>query len=482
MLNRDASDESRKLLLSPYFTILAAGFGFLSDGYQNTLMTMGNVVFRKLYPREYTSSVSTRVSNASLVGTIIGQILVGILCDRVGRKSALVLTTALIVLGATLATAAHGANGSVSGLFWFLTVARGITGVGVGGEYPAGSTTASESANERWAEHRGPVFIMATHFLLVLGSPLAISVFLIALLAAGNDNLTAVWRASFGVGIALPLVVFYFRLRMVSSKLYKEGAIRRRVPYVLVIKRYWKQLLGTCGAWFLFDFITFPNSIFSASIISNVIHNGDLKRTAEFQLLLTSLALPGTILGAFLCNPFGRRRTMMLGFAGYMVFGLILGLAYDKITQIIPLFVVMVLFQCEVSNSRYGLMQSVGHMGPGDMMGLVSAESYPTSIRGTCYGLSAAFGKLGAAVGTQVFKPIQEHLGKKWTFIIAAICGTAGIIVTYFLIPDLTGIDLADEDEKFMQYLSDNGWTGRVGEENEALRDDDDASASKDSI
>ncbi|PPQ71769.1 hypothetical protein CVT24_006530 [Panaeolus cyanescens] len=350
--------ESKRLRLSPYFTILAAGFGFLSDGYQNTLMTMGNVVFRKIYPKEYTSAVSTRVSNASLVGepfafdegvqcftspispgTIIGQILVGLLCDRVGRKSAMVLTTALIVLGAILATASHGVNGSASSLFWFLTIA----------------------------------------------------------------------------------------------------------------------------------------SIFSASIISNVIHDGDLKRTAEFQLLLTSLALPGTVLGAFLCNPFGRRRTMMLGFAGYMwslqygAIGLILGLAYDKITQIIPLFVVM-----------YGLMQSVGHMGPGDMLGLVVSNLYQVMNnihRGTCYGLSAAFGKLGAAVGTQIFKPIQEHLGKKWTFIIAAICGAVGIIVSYFLVPDMTGIDLADEDEKFLKCLADNGWKGFVGEAE--TNKDDDASVSK---
>ena len=33
--------------------------------------------------------------------------------------------------------------------------------------------------------------------------------------------------------------------------------------------------------------------------------------------------------------------------------------------------------------------------------------------RGTCYGLSAAIGKTGAAVGTQAFTPIQNHLGKK---------------------------------------------------------------------
>lgn len=46
-----------------------------------------------------------------------------------GRKAALVFTTLVIVLGATLGTVAHGAHGSAKGLFWFLTFARGITGV-----------------------------------------------------------------------------------------------------------------------------------------------------------------------------------------------------------------------------------------------------------------------------------------------------------------------------------------------------------------
>ena len=104
------------------------------------------MVFKRLYPKDYTSSVSTRVSNALLVGkyihsshrclgftsylgAIIGQLFVGLVCDRMGRKVALVFTTLLIVLGATLGTAAHGAHGSAKGLFWFLTFARGLTGI-----------------------------------------------------------------------------------------------------------------------------------------------------------------------------------------------------------------------------------------------------------------------------------------------------------------------------------------------------------------
>ena len=39
--------------------------------------------------------------------------------------------------------------------------------------------------------------------------------------------------------------------------------------------------------------------------------------------------------------------------------------------------------------------------------------------------------------------------------------------MTYFFVPDLTGVDLADEDVKFMKYLADNGWEGEVGEDDD---------------
>jgi MFS family permease len=125
-----------------------------------------------------------------------------------------------------------------------------------------------------------------------------------------------------------------------------------------------------------------------------------------------------------------------------VVFGLIVGCAYDKITRIVPLFVIF-----------YGLMLSSGNLGPGDMLGLLSSESYATAVRGTCYGISAALGKTGAVAGTGVFTPIQTNRGKKWTFIIAAICGVVGVLVTYFLIPNVTGEDLAIKGEKSRAFL-----------------------------
>ncbi|EJD41536.1 MFS Git1p-related glycerophosphoinositol permease [Auricularia subglabra TFB-10046 SS5] len=446
--------STRRETLSSYFTIICAGFALISDGYQNNLMTMTNVVFKRLYPHDYTPAVSTRVSNALLVGAIIGQIVVGFICDRIGRKTAIVATTALIVIGATIGTAAHGAHGSAQGLFWCMTFARGITGIGVGGEYPASSSSASEAANERFISRRGPIFIMVTNFVLSFGGPLAVSVFLIVISAAGENHLNTVWRVCFGIGILLPIIVFFFRLRMINSRLYRRSAMKRRVPYNLVLRRYWKRLIGTCGAWFLYDFVTFPNGIFSGQILSTVVKNQDIKQTAEWQLLLSSIALPGVFVGAWLCDRLGRKQTMMLGFSGYLVFGLIIGIAFPRIVAITPLFVVF-----------YGLMNSFGNLGPGDMLGLLSSESYATPVRGTCYGLSAAIGKAGAAVGTQAFLPIQNNLGKRWTFIVAAIVGVTGILVTWIFVPNLSGEDLAHEDAEFEQYLLRHGWTGEVGED-----------------
>lgn len=330
-----------------------------------------------------------------------------------GRKVAIILTTGMIILGLALSAGANGT--SIAGMFWMLTIARGITGFGTGGEYPASSTSASESANAYTLKRRGSIFILVTNLPLTFGVPLASSIFLIVLSAAGESNPSTVWRVCFGIGIIFPVTVFYWRVKMMNSELYRRGAIKKQVPYLLIIRYYWKSLIGSCGTWFLYDFVTIPNAVFSGTIIANVVPEGDVKSTAEWQLLLGALALPGVVLGALLLDKIGRKRIMMIGFGGYLVFGLVIGCAYQQISGILPLFVIF-----------YGVMLSFGNFGPGNLLGIISTESYATAVRGTCYGLSAALGKTGAAVGTQVFQPLEDNLGVRWTFVIAAIVGLVG--------------------------------------------------------
>ncbi|KAJ7085741.1 major facilitator superfamily transporter [Mycena belliarum] len=453
---------SRKEQLSSAFTIACSGFALISDGLQNNIMSLTNVVFGQIYGSAYSSVWSTQLSNSLTVGTILGQLVIGYICDIKGRKWGIVLSTVLIVVGVILCTAAHGANGSFHGFLWmftasYLQVARGITGFGVGGEYPSSSTSAAEAANERMLKQRGPVFIMVCSSLCAIGTPIACILYLIVFQAAGglHANLSTVWRTVFGISALPPLLVFYFRLKMLNSVLYRKGAIQKNVPYALTLRYYWRSLIGTAGAWFLYDFIVFPNGVFSGVIISSIVKAKGhelVRKTAEYQLLLGVIALPGCFVGAALVNRLGRRNTMILGFSGYLIFGLIVGLAYDKVIKNVAGFVVL-----------YGLMNSFANAGPGDMLGLTSSESYATAVRGTCYGFSAAVGKTGAAIGTQAFTPIRNNLGPRWTFIIAAICGLAGMLVTVLFIRNDLGGDLAEEDAKFAAFLTANGWSGEVG-------------------
>lgn len=166
--------------------------------------------------------------------------------------------------------------------------------------------------------------------------------------------------------------------------------------------------------------------------------------------------------------------------------------------KVVPAFVIL-----------YGLMQSFGNLGPGSVLGLASAESYATAVRGTCYGFSAAIGKVGAVVGTQTFTPIRDNLGPRWTFVrqvprssrlteaqpadelrLSTDCRGSlrrrwrprhlllraqRVRRSLFLsslphrLPTLTirlrslNGDLADEDVKFAAFLKSRGWDGTMG-------------------
>lgn len=240
---------------------------------------------------------------------------------------------------------------------------------------------------------------------------------------------------------------------MLNSKLYRAGAIRKNVPYWLAIRKYWPRLIGTCGAWFLYDWVAFSSGAFSSTIIATVLNRPTLLRTGEYQLLLGAIALPGAFVGALTIKYLGARIQMILGFCGYIIIGLITGLLWFHVIKSPALFVVL-----------YGLLASFGNFGPGSCLGLVSSESYPTALRGTAYGLSAAIGKVGAVVGTEVFKPVQNSIGTRYVFIIAAGIGAVGVIVTAVFVPDTTKFDLAAEDEEWRQYLLSNGWDGYMGD------------------
>ena len=89
-------------------------------------------------------------------------------------------------------------------------------------------------------------------------------------------------------------------------------------------------------------------------------------------------------------------------------------------------------------------------------------------MRGHFLGLAAAVGKAGAAIGTQVFTPIQnsfadEFKGVQGVFLIGAAFAAVGGIIAWTLIPDRER-DLETEDARFRAYLQEHGYSADFGE------------------
>jgi len=102
-------------------------------------------MLKKIYGKRYTQSpAQSNVSSIAFAGTVVGQLVFGVLSDYWSRTNALVLSTLILILFAALGAGSYGAGGSASGLFAALTAYRFLLGIGIGGEYPAGSVAAAE--------------------------------------------------------------------------------------------------------------------------------------------------------------------------------------------------------------------------------------------------------------------------------------------------------------------------------------------------
>lgn len=89
---------------------------------------------------QYTSDDKTRISNALIVGQIFGILLLGFVTDWWSRKAGMVFTSSLVVVGSLMATLALRVEHlGIENMLWYLTIVRGMAGVGVGGEFPAGA-------------------------------------------------------------------------------------------------------------------------------------------------------------------------------------------------------------------------------------------------------------------------------------------------------------------------------------------------------
>jgi hypothetical protein len=117
--------------VSMVMMVVFSGLAIGSDGFNASIIGNIELLMEVIYPQALTTAVAARLSNAFMVGMILGMLLFGYISDKLGRKTGAVLTTTILVLGIALSAGANGLTDD--GMFWMLIVARGIAGVGAGG-------------------------------------------------------------------------------------------------------------------------------------------------------------------------------------------------------------------------------------------------------------------------------------------------------------------------------------------------------------
>lgn len=224
---------------------------------------------------------------------------------------------------------------------------------------------------------------------------------------------------------------------------------------------YWFRLMIVSFIWFIYDFLTYSFSIYSSSWIAIILGDDTaLWKSFGWNTIVNVFYLPGAIGGAFISDWIGPKKALVIFVFLQGIVGFIMAACYGLLDTSAHVggFVVV-----------YGIFLSLGEAGPGDNIGLIASKTSATSIRGQYYAIAAAFGKIGAFVGTYVFPIIQSNApggadsvrgGQDPFFVSSALCIFSAIIA-FFLLPQIGQDTITSEDIKFRAYLESHGWDTR---------------------
>ncbi|KAF2416693.1 MFS phospholipid transporter Git1 [Tothia fuscella] len=447
--------------------VIACGAGLFSDGYLNAIIGSVNTMLGKIYGDTYKKSKSVaNISSITFAGTVLGMLFFGYTSDHYSRKWSLMASTLIIIVFAILATGSYGAGGSPRGMFAALTAYRFLLGIGIGGEYPAGSVGCAESTGELKAGSRNKWFIMFTNVQIDLGFVIAAIVACVVVVATSENHLRAAWRICLGLGVLPPLSLLYLRLKLQEPEAFKrESMSNTKTPWLLVIKFYWFRLSVVSIIWFVYDFSAYSFGIYSSSILLNILgKTAPLWKTFAWNILINFFYMPGCILGAFMADIkwLGPRKLLTFAMVAQAIIGYIMAGCYKYLNtpQNVGGFVVV-----------YGIFLALGELGPGNNIGLLASKTSATCIRGQYYGIAAAMGKIGAFSGSWALDALQKNAGDNRPikqgqdpFWVASTLAIFAALLAWFCLPNVGQDTIDEEDVKFREYLVANGYdTSKMG-------------------
>ena len=199
------------------------------------------------------SSGAANIAAIAFAGTVVGQLFFGYTSDKWSRRNSLLVATVVMIIFTALSAGSYG-GGSLSGMIAALTAYRFLVGIGIGGEYPAGSVAAAEASGELKSGTRNFWFIMFTNVAIDWGFVIGAFVPYILVLIFTESHLRAAWRVGLGLGVIPPIALLLLRLRLQEPEEYKRESMKHvKIPYGLVIRYYWMRLFVVGLIWFLYD-------------------------------------------------------------------------------------------------------------------------------------------------------------------------------------------------------------------------------------
>ena len=149
-----------------------------------------------------------------------------------------------------------------------------------------------------------------------------------------------------------------------------------------------KLLLGTAGAWFLFDYAYYGNTLSLPAILKEVDATASLETKLLWSLgMFVIFAVPGYLLAVKRMDRIGHRRLQFIGFSVMALCFVVLAIVPQLTQQVAPFLAIL------------GLSYFFIQFGPNMTTFVLPSEVFPVSMRTTGHGIAAGIGKLGAFVG-----------------------------------------------------------------------------------
>jgi len=425
--------------------VIVSGVGFFTDAYDLFVIS---TVAALVHAQWHLSTTETSwVTGSAILGAFIGALVFGRIADLAGRKSVYAAVAVVMVVGALTSAFANG-------VVW-LVAARFVLGLGIGGDYPVSAVLMSEYANrDDRGRMVGLVFSMQA-LGLVVGPLVGLA------LLSGSVSHDLTWRLMLGFGAIPAAAVLYLRTRMPESPRFQarvrgrteraaaelarfsQGAVAARtvsaetvervgVGSLLTSGRTLRLVLGTAGAWFLFDYAYYGNTLSLPAILKDVAPGASLVTNLLLTLILFSgFAVPGYVLAFARMDRIGHRRLQLIGFSVMAAAFVVLG-AVPALTTTVAPFIAL-----------FGVSYFFIEFGPNTTTFVLPSELFPVSVRTTGHGIAAGIGKLGAFIGVFLVPVLEQRIGLRGMLLVAGAAAVAGYLVT-LLLPEPARRNLED--------------------------------------